>query len=218
MRTDPAFIRMTVPAVAERVYVAREGDVEHRRDEIAAWEHGGRSAPRPSDLKLGERYTKTFRLAPRAIFWTEDVRFNSAGRLEGRGSFNLELYLIDRFGFNLAARPLAFNEALRLLLEALLPFFVLVVVSRCTRTRDIAGVDRFYAKMKTKVQADPAADASELALSYADPHRFDGNRLFPGSNWEFCRWDREDGVGFLICAGIALALIGLLLWLIHFGQ
>jgi hypothetical protein len=72
--------------------------------------------------------------------------------------------------------------------------------------------------MKTKVNADREADARELALSYADPHRFDDQKLFPRSNWELGRWDREDGIGFLICSALAGVIIALLLFLIRLGR
>jgi len=64
----------------------------------------------------------------------------------------------------------------------------------------------------SRVNADPAIDAQEMAKSYANPHRFDHRKLLPGTNWEFRKWDAEDLQGVI---GSVLAAGGciLLLWL-----
>jgi hypothetical protein len=70
------------------------------------------------------------------------------------------------------------------------------------------NIAKFYAKMKTKVKADPAEDKAELALSYANPTRFDHTKLFPKSSWEFCKWDWEDTWGFLISVALTVGILG----------
>ena len=60
---------------------------------------------------------------------------------------------------------------------------------------------------KTPVAKTLEDDAQEVELSYANPTRFDHLKLFPGSNWEFTRWDRTDALGFIACC----ALVGVVL-------
>lgn len=74
-------------------------------------------------------------------------------------------------------------------------------------------VDRFFARLKTPVGATPEEEERAVALTNADPHRFDHLKLFPRSNWEFTRWTRQDVFGFLACWGIVLGILGVL-WLV----
>lgn len=62
--------------------------------------------------------------------------------------------------------------------------------------------------MRTKVVADKEADARELARSLENLRRFDDRLLFPNSQWEFFKWNREDAVGFALSV---LAVGGVLL-------
>jgi len=41
------------------------------------------------------------------------------------------------------------------------------------------------------------------------PARFDHTKLFPRSDWEFCRWDRVDTFGFVISVALSATIIGL---------
>ena len=43
--------------------------------------------------------------------------------------------------------------------------------------------------------------------SYANPTRYDHTKLFPRSNWEFTKWNKQDAVGFIVC----VALVGFIL-------
>src|SRR5690606_2441849 len=89
--------------------------------------------------------------------------------------------------------------AARLLFDGLSPFALLILVSLFTRPPPREKLDQFFGKMKTPVAADAESDASEMAATAKDPHRFDHLKLFPHSNWEFTRWNRADAVGFLSC-------------------
>ena len=124
----------------------------------------------------------------------------------------VELVAVDLLGWDLSKNAYSFNETMAILLRLVLPFASLVVVALLTRPEDKARLDRFYVKMKTPTQADHAADARQMELSYANPHRFDHLKLFPRSNWELRRWDRQDIKGIL-GASLASAAIVLLLYL-----
>jgi solute:Na+ symporter, SSS family len=66
--------------------------------------------------------------------------------------------------------------------------------------------------MKTPVGASRELDDAAMEDTRRDPGRFDGSKLFPGSNWEFTKWDRVDAAGFLTCCAVSSAIIGLF-WL-----
>jgi solute:Na+ symporter, SSS family len=88
-----------------------------------------------------------------------------------------------------------------------LPMLILVGVSLLTKPADPSRVARFYVRLKTPVAATLEEDAQIVEASYADPTRYDHTKLFPKTNWEFTKWDRQDALGFLACC----ALVGFIL-------
>jgi hypothetical protein len=91
--------------------------------------------------------------------------------------------------------------AVRFVVDALLPIFILIVVSYLTPRGDKEKLARFYARLKTPVGATPEADDEAVAASNANPSRFDHTKMFPNSDWEFTKWDKVDTLGFLACCG-----------------
>jgi len=79
-------------------------------------------------------------------------------------------------------------------------------------------LDRFFVKMKTPVKKDREADKREMELSYANPDRFNHLKLFPNSEWEFCKWDKTDIIGFLISIVIAFGIVGLVFLIVEIGK
>jgi solute:Na+ symporter, SSS family len=57
-----------------------------------------------------------------------------------------------------------------------------------------------------------------MALSNAKPDRFDYQKLFPNSDWEFTRWTRVDLGGFAGCWLVALAILGILWLMLNLGN
>ena len=53
--------------------------------------------------------------------------------------------------------------------------------------------------MKTPVNPDPERDEAEMDVSYAEPQRFDDQKLFPGTQLEFQRPTKMDVGGFIGC-------------------
>jgi hypothetical protein len=95
-----------------------------------------------------------------------------------------------------------------------LPFIILIPISLITRNKGLEeNIARFYVKMKTKVIADRELDKAELEKSYANPARFDHTKLFPKSNWEFCKWDKEDTWGFFASTALTVGIL-LAFWLL----
>ena len=189
-------------------------DISQREKEIADWDAlnavNKAEGQRPQGLQVGQSFEKKQIIPGQGIFWTKGIKTDLNGNRIGRGDLNVELYLLDRAGFNLSLNPYALNETLRITIRTVTPFVILIIVAFLSRPDDQKMLDRFFAKMKTKVLLDKEQDAKELALSYENPHRFDHNKLFPNSDWEFEKWDKEDFWGviisILIILGILLAL------------
>jgi Na+/proline symporter len=146
------------------------------------------------------------------VFWDSVVLQRPgdlASPLEGRGRFHVELYVLHRAGLDVARMDVSTRYAARFFFSGLFPFVVLFAVSPFTRRPAPEVVDRFYGKMKTPVDPDPARDAAAMAETRRDPHRFDDRKLFPRSAWEFTKWDRVDTIGFFACCAVSGAIFGL---------
>ena len=75
----------------------------------------------------------------------------------------------------------------------------------------------FYGKMKTPVGDTPELEAAAMEATRQNPTRFEHTKLFGANSWwEFWKWDRVDGIGFLACSALSGAIvflfIGLLRW------
>jgi len=219
--TNPYLLKMTNPKPLERVFIAHEQDIALRNREIKKWEAsqaaGIASGARPLPLVLGEKFTKVDKLPAKAIFWTQGLRLNESRKTYGKGMLNLELIVVDKFGFDLAENSYALNETIRVIIRTVLPFLILIVVALLTRPEDKKRLDRFFARMKTKVHPDPQKDAEEVKLSYQNPFRFDEKKLFPRSQWEFYKWDKVDAGGFAIAVLVLLAIIAMLKIVVSIG-
>jgi len=161
--------------------------------------------------EIGATVTKQRRVEPVSVFFEEGVAPvdpsdpNSPRR--GRGLFRAEIYLVHLLGFDVAGFTPAQLSATRYFVDGMFPIALIVVVSLLTRRTERSRVDRFYARLKTPVADTLELDALEVEKSYADPARFDHRKLFPRSDWEFTKWDRQDALGFVACC----ALVGLVL-------
>jgi hypothetical protein len=93
--------------------------------------------------------------------------------------------------------------ASQLLFDAAFPFLVLVFVSLLTRPPPAEVVEQFYGKMKTPVGKTLDLEAAAMEETRLRPDRFEQTKLFPGSSWEFAKWDRVDALGFAACCAIS---------------
>lgn len=159
----------------------------------------------------GQAITRTLKVEPVSVFFEEGVvRVNPddpTSPRTGRGLFRAEVWLISLLGVDVAGFSSAQLMTTRYLVDALLPILILVVVSLLTQPADPVRVGRFYARMKTPVGPTLEEDARAVEASYADPTRYDHTKLFPRSNWEFTKWNRQDALGFMACC----ALVGFIL-------
>ena len=167
---------------------------------------------------MSEKYVKIDILPQRAIFWTQGIKIDNDGTKYGKGMLNLELLLIDKLVFDLSKNPHSVNETIRVIIRTVTPFPVLFLVAFVTKPDDKKRLDRFFIKMKTPVLLDPVADAKEMKLSYENPGRFNHKKLFPNTSWEFNKWDKIDGGGFIVAVLILISIIVMLKFLVTFGQ
>lgn len=161
--------------------------------------------------KVGALIETKRRIEPVAVYFEEGVVRSDpkdpSSPKTGKGLFRTEVYLLSLFGFDVAGFSAAALLTTRYMVDLMLPIVLIIVVSLLTRPADPVRVARFYARMKTPVAATLEADALEVEASYANPTRYDHQKLFPRSSWEFTKWDKRDAVGFICCC----ALVGVVL-------
>jgi len=154
-------------------------------------------------------------MAPKSVYWALGIE-TSGGVPRGSGLFLIEMWLLDHV-FDLAANPYPLNETMRYAYKILLPFLVLIIVSRLTPRDDSEQVKRFFLKMRTLVRVNRAEDERALQAAYADPEGTRHKLLFPHSNIEFFKWNKVDTIGFLLAFAVVFAVIGLLWVVLTFG-
>lgn len=161
------------------------------------------------DVRLGKaaeqgiKIMKEHRIEPVPLYFEDGLTrldpSNPDSPKEGVGRFNIEIYLVAMLGVNVSNFTPPVILTVRFLVDALIPILILLVASWLTPIGDKGKLDRFYARLKTPVGETHEADAEAVAASYANPSRYNHTKLFPGSNWEFTKWDKTDLLGFLAC-------------------
>lgn len=133
--------------------------------------------------------------------------------LEGQGRLHTELAVLKVMGCEVEQWTPAGRFSARFIFDSIAPFLLLIGFSLATKPPERSRLDRFYGRMKTPVGKDPQADREAVAATETNPGRFDHTKVLgPESNWEFTKWDRVDGIGFISCCAISGAIIGLF-WL-----
>jgi len=193
--TSPDLLRETRPSIIEVRAGADKADVA-----------AGRAA------KAGELISKKITAPSTPIYFELKVRNrpdDPDSGYRGSGKFRLGVWVLSRLGADFSASSRATLEALTFLLDAILPFFILLLVSFATAPVSKAALDRFYARVHTPVQRDSELDRREVERSYAEPERFRSKLWFPGTNWEMLKPDRTDILGFLFAALVAALIVAL---------
>ncbi len=161
--------------------------------------------------KPGEKIEKTKRIEPVSVYFEEGVVRTDLHDLNspktGKGLFRIEVYLLKLLGFDVQGFTPAQLLTTRYVVDTVLPLLILIGVSLMTPPTDPQRVARFYVRLKTPVGPTLPEDAVMVEESYRNPTRFDHLKLFPRSNWEFTKWNRQDALGFLGCC----ALVGFIL-------
>jgi Na+/proline symporter len=212
MRTSETFLRTNNPEPVTVVQEAKAFDLAEREAEIAAWDvmalSGDAMGVRPEGLALGERFELTYTFPRRSLFWSKGITVDDEGRPIGSGLFSTELLVLDLIGLDLENNPYALNETLRILFRTFLPFAIFIAVALATRPDPKPVLNRFFAKMRTRVITDPVKDAEAVQRSLDNPHHLDHLLLFPRSEFEIYRWNKEDWVGFVLSVlGVGFVLL-----------
>ena len=221
LRANERYLAVTQAAEVTRRYKTKEFDVKRRSREIELWQkfevQGLAEEPCPKELNLGAMIEVTTKPPPKSIYWTKGIRVEKDGTRIGQGFFNLEMAFLNSLGFNLSRLASPMIETLRLPFRIVLPIFLMIIFSVFTRPIDNLILDRFYVRMKTPVHPNPERDGEEVAKSYENPDRFENKKIFPGSQLEFTRWNKEDLVGFLLGIFGAILVIALTLLVARIG-
>ena len=221
MRENPRLLKETAPLPVTRTYHATQTDIDERAKDIDKWDKlnatGEAEGPRPTALTSGESFAKTFTIKKKSVFWWLDFQ-KSGDRKVGQGLLKVELVAIDLMGFDLSKNSYSTNETISMLVRILVPFAVMLLVGLGTKPQDKLFLDRFFARLRTPIYPDPALDQVEVERTMADPSRYDHLRLFPGSSWEFRRWDRADRHGVVWMITGALGVVALLIVVAQLGK
>lgn len=221
VRTSDYLGKTTQSIPVSRIYTAREMDVQSREEAIAKWERleaaGKAEGPIPEALKAGEKFEKKTLLPKKSIFWSEGLTIDE-GKVAGLGNLKVELIAIDWLGWDLSKNSYSLNETLTFIFRIIFPFFILMLVASFTKPEDKERLDQFYGKMLTPVVGTHEDDEEAMEQTRANPHRFDYLKIFPKSNWEFRRWNREDWVGVVGSSLAAVSVVLLLIALVSLGS
>lgn len=154
-------------------------------------------------------------IPPAGIFFEEVARSDPADPNSpkiGYGRFHAEIWVLSWIGIDFSGFRKSQLLAARFLFDALFPFLLLFLISAITRPVDREFTDRFFAKLHTPVGKTPEEEEKALEAAYQNPGMYEGQKIFPGSNWELLKWDRWDYLGFFGSWGLVGVII-LLLWL-----
>ncbi len=221
VRTSEYLSKTTEAIPVSRTYVASEMDVQFRNEAIAKWERlneaGIRENDRPQFIQIGEKFEKKVLLPKKSIFWSDGLEFNE-GKIAGLGNLKVELIAADLLGWDLSKNSYSLNETLTFLFRIIFPFAILMFVSYFTIPEDKKRLDQFYGKMLTPVVGTHKDDENAMKLTRENPNRLNHLLLFPNSNWEFRKWNREDWVGVIVSSLAAVGVVVLLVLLVNIGS
>jgi len=221
VRTSEYLSKTTEAIPVSRMYVASEMDVQFRNEAIEKWERlnaaGIRENNCPELLQIGEKFEKKVLLPKKSIFWSDGLKFDH-GKASGLGNLKVELIAADLLGWDLSKNSYSLNETLTFLFRIIFPFAILMLVSIFTLPEDKKRLDQFYGKMLTPVVGSAEDDVQAMKLTRENPNRFNHLLLFPNSNWEFRKWNREDWTGVIVSSLAALGVVLLLIFLVNLGR
>lgn len=163
---------------------------------------------------VGQSIEKQHIIQPVGIFFDRVARSDptdSDSPKTGLGRFHAEIWVLSWFGIDFSDFAKSQLVAARFFFDALFPFLLLFVISFLTKPVPDQLLDRFFAKMHTPVQSTPEEEKRALSESYANPRRFDSDKILPKSQWEIMKPKRIDIVGFGGC-WILVGIVILLLW------
>ena len=118
------------------------------------------------------------------------------------------LFVLHALGVNLGQISHSMLMTMTFLLDIIMPFFLLFVLSQFSSAPDKATIQSVFARLRTPVSLNPRHDEELIRKYEDDPHAYDSKKMFPNSNWEIMKPDRVTVLGFWGCFAIALAVLG----------
>jgi SSS family solute:Na+ symporter len=183
----------------------------HPKTVVKTSHAGGEDVEMGLASALGQEIEKELTIPPRSIYYDKVARSdpdNPNSPMKGMGRINVELILVNMMGIDLRDFKPSTLLTIRYIVASLFPFVILIPISLITRDKGLEeNIARFYVKMKTPVIPDRRKDIEELEKGYADPTRLDHTKLFPKTNWEFCKWTAQDTWGFLISTALTVGIL-----------
>ena len=171
---------------------------------------------RAGPCRSGEKIEKPFTVEPAAVFFEKVARVDPrdpASPKIGIGRFQAEVWVLSWTGIDFTRSTKAQLLAVRFFFDALFPFVLLFLLSYFTKPEPKSHLDRFFGKMHTAVQPTPEADARAVEEAMAHPEKFEGRKLWPGSQWEIMKPGKKDYIGFggtWLLVGVILVLLWLM--------
>ena len=221
MRTSEYLSKTTLAIPVTRTYTAREMDVQQRERAIISWNKlnavGKSEGERPLILETGQKFEKKVLLPKKSIFWSEGIDYSN-GKTVGKGYLKVELIALDYCGWDLSRNSYSLNETLTFLFRIIIPFLILMLVAYFTKPQKKEILDQFYGKMLTPVVGTHEDDELEMALTQANPTRLNHLKIFPESNWEFRKWNREDWIGVIVSCLAVMSVVALLVFIVSLGS
>ena len=222
MRTSEYLLKTTQAIPVTRTYTAREMDVQQRNKAMISWDNlntiGKAEGERPLMLKTGEKFEKKVLLPKKSIFWSEGIDYKGE-KAVGKGYLKVELIALDKLGWDLSNNSYSLNETLTFIFRIFFPFLILMLVAYFTKPQEKELLDKFYGKLLTPVVGScNLEDDREMELTNANPTRFNQLKIFPNSNWEFRKWNREDWTGVIVSCLAVMSVVGLLMLIVSLGR
>jgi SSS family solute:Na+ symporter len=200
LRSDASTLLKTPDQVMTRSYQASQADVEARQLEIEALQAQG-AAELPPSIRVNQTFEKVISQPGQSLFWEKGIVDG-----QGHGRLFVDLYLLQQLGVDLREMEFGNAKALSMGLNVLLPFLIFLIAGSLLPAHKDERAARFFITMRVRVAGDSAEDQARLERAYADPESTECARLFPRSNWEFRRWNREDWMGLLVSAGLVVVI------------
>jgi SSS family solute:Na+ symporter len=197
-RTNPRLTMETRPRTVVMSVEATAADVA-----------SGRAA------RIGQRIDKPGVEEASAVFFEQVARRDPAdpnSAKVGLGRFHAEIWVLSWLGIDFAGFSKAQLVAVRFYFDALFPFFLLFVFSQFTRPVGRQELDRFFARLRTPVQATPDADRLAVAHAVENVSNTEKEKIWPGSNWEIYKPGWQDLLGF----GGSWLLVGVIIFLLWY--
>lgn len=220
VRNSEYLCKTTQAIPVTRTYTAREMDVRERNRAISSWNKlnaiGKSEGEKPLLIKTGQKFEKKVLLPKKSIFWSEGLDY-TLEKPTGKGYLKVELVAVDAMGWDLSKNSYSWNETLTFLFRIIIPFLILTLVAYFTKPQEKAILDQFYGKMLTPVVGTHEDDEREMALTRANPTRFNNLKIFPKSNWEFRIWNREDWTGVIVSCFAVASVVALLVIIVSLG-